>query len=75
VSMLDTGFRKCEHNVPNGHVFEVSKVRFMLVSCDMVTSFGWLSTSEVDWGCVEGHNTVHEGGLARGSPAIGSSPS
>jgi hypothetical protein len=56
--MLDTGFRKCEHDVPNGHVFEVSKVRFMLVSCDMVNSFGWLSTFEDDRGCVNRHNAV-----------------
>jgi hypothetical protein len=58
VSVLNTGLMKCEHDVSNGHVFEASKVRFMLVSCDMVNSFGWLSISEVDWGCVNGHNAV-----------------
>jgi hypothetical protein len=72
VSMLDTGFMKGEHDVANVHVFNAV---IMLVSCDVVNSFGWLSTSEVDWGCVKGHNAVHEGGLGRGSPAIGSSPS
>jgi hypothetical protein len=58
VSILDTEFMDCEHDVLSVHVFEVSKVCFMLVSCDVVTGPVWLSTSEGDRGCANRYNAV-----------------
>jgi hypothetical protein len=61
--MLDTGFMTCERDVLNGHVFEVSRVVLMLVSCDVVTSFGWLSTFEDDRECVNRHDAMSKNGV------------